>query len=123
MMKVDLFSVTAPLTLKFPDGGEVLLAEIYKHPKGLLYFEPYWHLKGPTEGIHLIKGWLEGNGPWKISDHVIKVLACYGSDACLATDFSEWQNYRLTNPGAYPPQPMIDAIAAKFGAELDTNEA
>ena len=113
----DIFSMTAPLTLRFPNGEEQLLAEIYKHPKGLLYFEPYWHLQEePGQSIHLIKGWITGEGPWKISDHVIKVLACYGTDACLATDFTEWQSYRLMAGGEYPPQPMIDAIAVKLGA-------
>ena len=111
----DLFSVTAPLVMRAPDGGEALLAEVYRHPKGLLYFEPYWHLNKPEQGIHLVKGWLAGEGPWKISGHVIKVLACRGSEACLATDFNEWRNYRLSNPGEYPPSPMIDAIAMKLG--------
>ena len=118
----DLFSVTAPLTLLSPEGEETLLAEIYKHPKGLLYFEPYWHVKTAEEGIHLIKGWFEGDGPWKISDHVIKVLACHGTDACLADDFNEWRMYRLSNPNEYPPQPMIDSIASKLGATVDKGE-
>lgn len=113
----DLFTVTAPLTLRFPDGDEILLAEIYKHPKGILYFEPFWHIREPEEGIHLIKGWVGGDGPWKISGHIIKVLACHGTDACLANDFTHWQNYRLTSAGEYPPEPMIDAIAAKLGAK------
>lgn len=116
----DLFSVTAPLTLLSPAGEETLLAEIYKHPKGLLYFEPYWHEKTADESIHLIKGWIEGDGPWKISGHTIKVLACHGKDACLADDFNQWQTYRLSNPGEYPPQPMIDSIASKLGATLDS---
>jgi hypothetical protein len=114
----DLFTVTAPLTRFSPSGEEVLIAEVYKHPKGLLIFDPYWHLKNADEGIHLIKGWLEGEGPWKISGHIIKVLACHGTNACLADDFSEWQTYRLSNPDEYPPQPMIDSIAVKLGAIL-----
>ncbi len=115
-VEVDLFSVTAPLSLLFPEGVERLIAAHYKHPKGFLYFEPFWHLKEPEDGIHLIKGWIDGKGPWKISGHVIKVLACHGSNACLASDFSKWQNYRLCHPEEYPPEPMIDAIATKLGA-------
>ncbi len=111
----DLFTVTAPLTLLTPDGDETLIAELYKHPKGILVFDAYWHLKTADESIHLIKGWLEGDGPWKISGHVIKVLACHGTNACLADDFNQWQTYRLSNPGEYPPQPMIDSIVAKLG--------
>ena len=112
----DIFTVTAPLTLLSPDNEEMLLAELYKHPKGLLYFNTFWHEQRADEGIHLIKGWIEGEGPWKISGYIIKVLACHGKDACLANDFTLWQNYRLSNPGEYPPKPMIDSIAKKLGA-------
>ncbi len=115
----DLFSVTAPLTLLTPDKDESLIAELFKHPKGLLVFEPYWHLKNAEEGIHLIKGWIEGEGPWKISGHIIKVLACHGTNACLADEYNEWRNYRLSNPGEYPPQPMVKAIAVKLGADTE----
>jgi hypothetical protein len=94
------------------------MAEFYKHPKGLLVFEPFWHLKDTDEGIHLIKGWIEGEGPWIISGHTIKVLACHGNSTCVAKDFDEWQTYRLSNSGEYPPEPMIDAIASKLGASL-----
>ena len=86
----ELFSVTAPLTCTIPTGEEILVAEIYRHPKGILLFEPYWHLKHAEEGIHLIKGWLEGEGPWKISGYIFKVLACHGTNACPAHDFTEW---------------------------------
>lgn len=116
----DLFTVTAPLTITKPNGDELLMAEFYKHPKGLLVFEPYWHLQDDQSGIQLIKGWIEGDGPWKISGHIIKVLACHGTNACLANDFNEWQTYRLANPVEYPPEPMIDAIASKLGASLLT---
>jgi len=113
----NLFSVTAPLIIQTPEGDEILIAELFKHAKGILVFEPYWHLKSAEESIHLIKGWVEGEGPWKISGHIIKILACHGTNACLADDFNEWRTYRLSNPGEYPPQPMIDAIASKLGAQ------
>ena len=116
----NLFTVTAPLTITNPDGDELLMAEFYKHPKGLLVFEPYWHLQDDQQGIQLIKGWIEGEGPWKISGHVIKVLSCLEPNTCAASDFNEWQAYRLSNPIEYPPEPMIDAIACKLGASLLT---
>lgn len=113
----DLYSVTAPLIIQLPSGEERLIAEHFKHPKGLLYFTPYWHVQDvPGDNVYLVKGWLSGEGPWRISDHVIKVLACHGSNACLATDFNEWQSYRLSHAEAYPPEPMVTAIARKFGA-------
>jgi hypothetical protein len=115
----DLFTVTAPLTIQLPSGEEHLMVEHFKHPKGLLYFTPYWHIQDvPGDNIYLVKGWLEGDGPWKISDHIINVLACHGTDACLATDFNQWQTYRLSSPEMYPPEPMVAAIARKFGATV-----
>jgi len=113
----DLFTVTAPLSITLPSGENRLMVEHFKHPKGLLYFTPYWHTQDvPGDNIYLVKGWIAGDGPWRISDHVIQVLACHGVDACLATDFNDWQNYRMMNAAAYPPEPLVEAIARKFGA-------
>ena len=116
----DLFSVTAPLAISSPKGGSHYLAEVFKHPKGLLCFRPYWHQLEPDEGIYLIKGWIAGEGPWKISEHIISVLACHNTEACPATEFNEWQAYRQSNPGEYPPEPMIKAIAARMGAMIES---
>ena len=52
----DLFTVNAPLTLLSPECKELLIAELYKHLKGMLVFDLYWHLKTADESIHLIKG-------------------------------------------------------------------
>lgn len=115
----DLFTVTAPLAIRYPNGERHYLPKVYKHPKGVLCFNRYWHQKGPDEGTQLIKGWLEGDGPWKIGGYVISVLACHNTVACPAEEYSEWKAYLQNNPGEYPPEPLIDAIAKRLGAELD----
>ncbi len=112
----DLFTVTAPLAIRSPDGENHYVAELFKHPKGLLCFKPYWHQLEPDEGIYLIKGWLEGDGPWKISGHIISVLACHNTEACPATEYNEWRNYLMQHGEEYPPKPLIAAIAARLGA-------
>lgn len=112
----DLFSVTAPLAIRLPNGEMHCVAEIFKHPKGLLIFWPFWHLQEPEDGIQLIKGWVCGDGPWKISDYVISVLACHHTVACPAEEFEQWRTYLMTHPEEYPPQPMIAAVAKKLGA-------
>lgn len=115
----DLFTVTAPLAIRSPDGESHYVAELFKHPKGVLYFKPYWHQLDPDEGIYLLKGWLEGDGPWKIAGHVISVLACHNTEACPAVEYDEWRTYLLNHVGEYPPEPLIAAIAARLGASTD----
>ncbi|NNF95598.1 MAG: hypothetical protein HKM94_01565, partial [Halobacteria archaeon] len=43
----DLFSMTTPLMIRSPDSEEQVIAEIFPHPEGLVYFELYWHLGQP----------------------------------------------------------------------------
>ncbi len=115
----DLFSITAPLMMRNPQGKEQLLAELFPHPKGLIYFELYWHLGQPDETIHLVEGTLSGEGPWKIGDYVINVLGCHGTNADLATIYQQWQTYLHSAAADYPPAPLIAAIARRMGAIVE----
>ena len=112
----DLFSITTPLIIRYPRGEEQVIAEIFLHPAGLLLFELYWHLGRPEETIHLIKGMLSGEGPWKIGNCVINVLGCHGTNAELATSYQQWQTYLQSAADNYPPAPLIAAIARRMGA-------
>lgn len=111
----DLFSITAPLMIRFPSGEKRIIAEHFPHPKGLLYFDLFWHLGYPDDTIHIIEGEITGEGPWKAGSHVINVLGCYGSDPELAVEFSQWQDYLQQSGSDYPAQPMIEAIARQYG--------
>jgi len=111
----DLFSITAPLMLRNPHGEEQVIAEIFPHPRGLVYFDLYWHLGQPTETIHLIEGTLRGEGPWKIGDYVINVLGCHGTNAELATAYQQWRTYLQNVEADYPPPPLRAAIARRVG--------
>lgn len=112
----DLFSVTAPLYIRLPEGRRFLIAELFPHPQGLIYFIPWWHQGKPGEAIHVVEGEIHGEGPWRIGDHLINVLGCQGSDPELANQFSEWQSYLSQAGDAYPPEGLIRAIARKMGA-------
>jgi hypothetical protein len=47
----DIFTVTAPLLLRLPDGTQCVLAEVFRHPEGLLYFDIYRdRLPGKSRG-------------------------------------------------------------------------
>ena len=84
----DLFSMTTPLMIRSPHGEEQVIAEIFPHPEGLVYFDLYWHLGQPEETIHLVKGTVRGEGPWRIGEHVINVLGCHGTNAQLRRNIS-----------------------------------
>jgi hypothetical protein len=116
----DIFSMTAPLTLRRPSGEERIMAEHFRHPRGLLYFDLYWHVGDPAETLHVIEGEISGEGPWRVGDCIVKVLGCHGSDPALATAYTRWQE-RLEQDG-YLPRPLIDAIARRYGATLATND-
>ncbi len=112
----DLFSVRAPLVLRHPDGREEVLAAVFPHPEGLLYFQLYWHQGDPARTIHRLAGELSGTGPWRIGDHRLRVLGCQGTDGELALAWEAWQACLDSAPEDYPPPPLIAAIARRLGA-------
>jgi hypothetical protein len=115
----DLFSVTAPLALRCPDGTRKVMAACFPHPLGLLYLDIFWHRRSPAEAAHLIRGDLRGEGPWKVGDCVISVLGCHHADPDLAAPFADWQAYLESDRGTdYPPPEQIQAIARRLGASV-----
>jgi hypothetical protein len=59
----DIFTVTAPLLLRLPGGTRRVMAEIFRHPEGLLYFGLYWDRQPGDAAIHLVTG----DVPWRKS--------------------------------------------------------
>ncbi len=113
----DLFTMKAPLMIRFASGEASVMAEYFRHPQGLLYFDLFWNLQTDS-AIHLVKGEYKGEGPWKVGDAVISVLGCHGCDADLATQFSEWQSYRQMCADEYPEPLEIERLAVAHGALL-----
>jgi hypothetical protein len=114
----DLFTVTAPLLIRRPDGRQHVAAEIFHHPHGVVYFELFWNLRDPEQSVHVVTGTFKGDGPWKIGDTVIRVLGCHGTDGDLARQFDEWRMYRAQHTDTYPERPFIEAIARRHGAAI-----
>lgn len=114
----DLFSMTAPLLVRLPDGTRHIIAERFPGgDAGLVYFELYWHLQRPAaRGIHRLCGEIRGDGPWKIGDAVISVLGCHGTDPDLAAAFAEWQDYLRQGAPGYPGPEAIRTLARAHGA-------
>ncbi len=69
----DLFSATAPLALRLPDGSHKPMAECFPHPKGLFYLDIFRHRSTQDQAAHVISGELRGEGPWRIDDCVMPV--------------------------------------------------
>jgi len=116
---MNLFTVTAPLTIRYPDGSKKIIIEKFPHPGGLLFFEPFWHINGLQSSVHLIQGELKGEGPWKINDHIITVTGCQGTDPEMATKLSEWQTYLAIPEQRYPNDDEIHSLAKKLGANVE----
>jgi hypothetical protein len=114
----DLFSVTAPLLIRLPSGAQRVMAEHFAHPDGIVFFDLFWHLGDPGQTVHLVKGPIKGDGPWKVGDAVVRVLGCQGTDGILARQFDEWRMYLSDNADAYPERPFIEATARRYGALL-----
>ena len=112
----DLFSVTAPLIIRYPSGDRRVMAERFPHPQGLLYFDLFWHLGNSSEQVHVVNGNIRGDGPWKIGDCVIHVLGCHGTDAEPTMRFDAWQTYLQQSADEYPARTIIEAIARRYGA-------
>ncbi len=114
--------VTAPLVLRDPDGSERVIAAAFTHPLGLLCLDLYWHRSTPNQAAHLIRGELQGEGPWRIGDHRLRVLGCHNTDPHLADQFAAWREYLQTHPDEYPPREQILEIARRLGATPDVGE-
>ena len=116
----DIFGVRSPLTIRLPSGEKRVMAEYFAHPRGLLYFDLYWHLDDPERTVHVVAGPITGIGPWRVGDAVVHMLGCHGTDPELASTHEDWRHYLEQNAHGYPPRPLILAIARRFGATVDS---
>jgi len=109
----ELFSVRAPLMIRSPHGGEKVIAELFPHPEGILFYEIFWDQLPGDQGLYLVRGAIKGEGPWKVGDYVINVLGCQGSQPELAADYGQWQLYLASNPG-YPDRESLGRRAMAY---------
>ena len=112
----DLFTVTAPLLIRCPNGEKRVMVEVFRHPEGLLYFDLFWDQIPDGRGIHVVTGQVRGDGPWKAGDCVITLLGCQGSEPELAGQYAEWRLYLEQHPASYPSPGELEAIAREYGA-------
>ncbi|MDT8387186.1 MAG: hypothetical protein RQ736_06700 [Thiogranum sp.] len=94
----DLFSVTAPLAIRFPDGEKQIIVRCFPDNGGLIFASLYWDQVPEGSAFRFVAGPIRGDGPWKVGDAVITVLGCHGTDAELASEFAAWQNHLMEHP-------------------------
>lgn len=98
----DLFTVTAPLAIRFSDGEKRIMVHRLPYADGLLFLSPFWLDVRPEDALRYVPGPITGDGPWKVGTAVVSVLACHGTDAVLANEFSCWQTRLMQMGDAYP---------------------
>ena len=101
--------------IKLPSGAEYVMAEKYPHPEGLVFFEIYW-LETDKPAVHVIKGDIKGEGPWKVGDAIVRVLSC--GDTELSMQWNHWQQEVLAFPGKYHDEDARVDLARQYGASI-----
>ncbi len=102
--------------IRYPDNSRHFMVERFRHPDGVLYFEPFWHEAEPGTAIHVARGTVRGDGPWKVGDAVITVVGCHGADPEMALALADWQQYLAGCAGEYAPRSQIVETARRYGA-------
>jgi len=111
----DLFTVTTPLLIRYPDETRHVMVACFRHADGIVYFRPYWDELPEGEGIRLASGDVRGEGPWKVGDAVVTVLGCQGTDPQQAAEFADWK-FQLEQHGErHPTRDELAAIARQLG--------
>jgi len=86
----DIYTLTAPLLVQYPNGEQRLIADKFAHSSGMVYAVPYW-LDGEMPAAYLLPGEIRGEGPWKIGDVIVRLLSC--ADVEHKMQWAEWEQY------------------------------
>ena len=120
MAQID--TVTAPLVIRFSEEEEKVVARAFSHPLGLVYLDLFWHESTPDQAAHLIRGKLQGEGPWRIGNARIRVLGCGATDPHLQEQYLPWRDFLNQYPDRYPPEAQIMEIARRLGCTANDRE-
>jgi len=91
------------------------MAEKYPHSEGLVFFELFW-LESGEPAVHVIKGVIKGEGPWKVGDAIVRVLSCGDTD--LSMQWNMWQQQMMMQPGEYHDEQGKLELARAHGAAV-----
>ena len=111
----DLFTLTTPLLIRYPDDTRHVMVACFCHPQGLLYFRPFWEQLPAMEGVRLAGGDIKGEGPWKVGAAVVTVLGCQRTHPQQAAEFADWKYYLEQQGRHYPRRDELQTIAGEMG--------
>lgn len=114
----DLFTVTAPLVIRFASGEKQIMVERLAYRDGLLFLPAFWTDSGIDTALRFVAGPIKGDGPWKVGDSVVTVLACHGTDAELANEFNCWQTHLQQVGEVYPAAEKIEKMMKTRAASV-----
>ncbi len=109
----NLFSVTAPLAWHLPEGERRLVVAAFPHRQGVILLEAFWPERGLEEAVHLVRGALKGEGPWRLGGHRLEVAGCRGSDPWIAAEVARWREWLAANP--YPSREQLAVLGRRMG--------
>ncbi len=112
----DIFTVTAPLVIRFANGEKQIMIERLAYDDGLLFLPTFWSEASLAEALRFVAGPIKGDGPWKVGDAVVTVLACHGTDPELADEFACWQAHLTQMDKAYPTRTEIEKMMKTHAA-------
>ncbi len=115
----SIFTIRSPLYIQYPNGEKRLVQELFKHPDGILYFEHFWE-KEPKYSIHIIRGKITGQAPWKIGDCVFSIVGCNHTHPELCHRQAFYKQEALLHPEQFRTNDIIK-IACEKGAILPDN--
>ena len=111
----DLFTLTAPLMIRYPDNTRHVMVACFRHPRGIVYFRPFWDQLRDDAGIQVATGDIRGEGPWKVGAAVITVLGCQGTNPEQAAEFADWKFHLEQHGESYPTRDELQVIARERG--------
>ena len=111
----DLFTLTVPLLIRYPDATRHVMLGCFRHPEGLVYVRPFWELLPAGEGIRLVSGTIRGEGPWKVGDAVVTVLGCQGTNPEQAAEFADWKFHLEQRGEPCPTRSELELVARGQG--------
>jgi len=106
----DLFSIKSPLLVCYPNGEKHVVAHISPREHGVAYLVPWWLAVEPP-GMFEVDGDIQGEGPWKIGNVVIRLMSC--GDAEESMYWNQWQQY-LAGSGDEEPYHDVPAMQKLF---------
>jgi len=86
----DLFSIKSPLLACYPNGEKHVVVKLFPREHGLVYLVPWWLAVDPP-GMYEVEGSIQGEGPWKVGDVVIRLMSCGDTDESMY--WNQWQQY------------------------------